>query len=452
MLNRIREKYTLPGMIICAAGLAVMAVLYVLWFADTGTSAWGRLSALASAALFVAVCLRFVPGWMRFWSPGAYADAERVDGEPARIRLKIFAGVLLWCLALFIFIYIIYLLSGRGRSWTDYRDFWLCLDSGHYVDIARDWYLSEGIRDRLVQLVFLPGYPIAIRLMNYLMEDYVVSGLLVSWLSFAGAGSVTYSLLRLDYSHEQSLRAVKYLCIIPGVFFFIAPMSESLFLLLSVGCVYLARRGKVGLGCLLGAYAAFTRSLGLMLVVPVCMELVHEAVNAPRGQRRLGRFLWLLLIPAGFAAYCFINWQVSGNPFQYMVYQREHWGQELGLFFNTAAYQLDNVIACWPGNITNLLGLWLPNVVFDFAALGVMVYAAKKMRPGYVAWFIAYYFVAIGATWLLSAPRYMISLLPFFLGVSLIANTPKKDKILTIVCGILSVCYAIMFVLRWQVW
>ena len=135
-----------------------------------------------------------------------------------------------------------------------------------------------------------------------------------------------------------------------------------------------------------------------------------------------------------------------------MVYQREHWGQELGLFFNTAAYQLDNVIACWPGNITNLLGLWLPNVVFDFAALGVMVYAAKKMRPGYVAWFIAYYFVAIGATWLLSAPRYIISLLPFFLGVSLIANTPKKDKILTIVCGILSVCYAIMFVLRWQVW
>ena len=184
-------------MIICSAGLAVMAVLYVLWFADTGTSAWGRLSALASAALFVAVCLRFVPGWMRFWSPGAYADAERVDGEPARIRLKIFAGVLLWCLALFVFIYLSIFSAAEAARGRTTGTSGLCLDSGHYVDIARDWYLSEGIRDRLVQLVFLPGYPIAIRLMNYLIGDYVVSGLLVSWLSFAGAGSVTYSLLSL---------------------------------------------------------------------------------------------------------------------------------------------------------------------------------------------------------------------------------------------------------------
>ena len=229
-------------------------------------------------------------------------------------------------------------------------------------------------------------------------------------------------------------------------------MSESLFLLLSAGCVYLARRGKTGLGCLLGAYAAFTRSLGLMLFVPVCMELVHVTVDAPRGRRRYGRFLWLLLIPAGFAAYCLVNYQVSGNPFQYLIYQREHWGQEMGLFFNTAAYQLDNLIGCWPDNLPNLLGLWLPNVLFDFAALAVMVYAAKKMRPGYAAWFIAYYVIAIGATWLLSAPRYMISLLPFFLGVSLTASTPKRDAVLTVICAAMSVCYTVMFVLRWQVW
>ncbi len=450
--RRLRDKYTLPGLIICALGLLTLAALYVIWWSGTSSSVWGRLSALASVALFAAVCLRFVPGWMRFWTPGAYADCERTDGEPARIRLRIFAGALLWCLLLFGLIYLIYRACGRGSTWESYKNFWLCLDSGHYVDIARDWYLSEGIRDRLVQLVFLPGYPIAIRLMNFLIGDYVVSGLLVSWLSFAGACSVIYSLLRLDYSHEVSLRTVRYLCIIPGVFFFISPMSESLFLLLSAGCVYLARRGKTGLGCLLGAYAAFTRSLGLMLFVPVCMELVHVTVDAPRGRRRYGRFLWLLLIPAGFAAYCLVNYQVSGNPFQYLIYQREHWGQEMGLFFNTAAYQLDNLIGCWPDNLPNLLGLWLPNVLFDFAALAVMVYASKKMRPGYAAWFIAYYVITIGATWLLSAPRYMISLLPFFLGVSLTASTPKRNAVLTVICAALSVCYTVMFVLRWQVW
>ena len=452
MLRQLREKFTLPGLIICALGLCTLAVLYALWWRGTSSSFIGRVSALASVALFAGVCLRFVPGWMRFWTPGGYADRARADGEPVRIRLKIFTGMLLWCLVLFVFIYIVFAASGRGRTWTQFRDFWLCLDSGHYVDIARDWYLSEGSRDRLVQLVFLPGYPIAIRLAYLLVRDYVVAGLLVSCVSFAGAGSVIYSLLRLDYSHETSLRTVRYLGIIPGVFFFIAPMSESLFLLLSAGCVYLTRRGRPGAGCVLGAYAAFTRSLGILLFVPVCMELVHEAVNAPRGGRRLYRFAWTLLIPAGFAAYCFINWQVSGNPFQYLVYQREHWGQQLGLFFNTAAYQLDNLRSCWPGNITNLLGLWLPNLIADFAALGVMLYAARRMRPGYVAWFVAYYAVAIGATWLLSAPRYMISFIPFLLGISLAGGTPRRDALCTVICGALSVCYAVMFVLRWQVW
>ena len=65
----------------------------------------------------------------------------------------------------------------------------------------------------------------------------------------------------------------------------------------------MARRGSYGAGCALGALASFTRSLGLILFVPVCMELVYDAVNSPRGRRRCARFLYLALIPLGFAAY-----------------------------------------------------------------------------------------------------------------------------------------------------
>ena len=119
---------------------------------------------------------------------------------------------------------------------------------------------------------------------------------------------------------------------------------------------------------------------------------------------------------------------------------------------HTAAYQLDNAIRCVPGNLSNFFGLWLPNLIFDIAALAVLVYTAKELRPSYTAWFIAYYVIAIGATWLLSAPRYMISLLPFFLSVSQLAKTPKRDTVLTAVCVPLWLLYEIAFVLRWQVW
>lgn len=452
MFSKLRDRYTVPGLTICALGLLGLAGLYIYWLSTTNYSVWADLAALLSVVLFALVCLRFVPGWMRSWTPGGYADCEIVGGEPARIRSTLFVAGLLWCVAVFLITYIIYLACGYNGSWASFMNFWTLTDSGHYLDIARDWYLSEGVIDRLVQLVFLPGYPIAIRIMHILVRDWVLAGLLVSWLSFAGALSVGYSLLRLDFDHRTSLRAIKYLCLIPGSFFFVSPMSESLFLLLSLGCVYLAQRGKLAAGCLLGGLAAFTRSLGLMLFVPVCMELVHEAVDAPRGERRLYRFAWLLLIPAGFAAYCVINYLVAGDPFQYMTYQHEHWGQGFGFFFATAAYQLDNAIGCVPGNIHNLLGLWIPNLVFDFLGLAVVALMAKRLRPSYTAWFIAYYVIAIGATWLLSSPRYLISLLPFFLSFSLLAGTRRSDNILTAACIPLWLYYEVMFVLRWQVW
>lgn len=453
MITKLRKRYTLPGLIICLLGLVLLWVLFTFWLFDTNYSLWAYIASFLSVALFVLVCLRFVPGWMRYWSHGVCAvESERVGGEPERIRAMVFVIGLLFCIAVFAVTYLIYIACGYSGTWASFRNFWTLTDSQHYLDIARDWYLSEGVIDRLVQLVFLPGYPIAIRIMHLLIPDWVLAGLLVSWLSFAGALSVCYSLLRLDYSHSAAMRAIKYLCIIPGSFFFVAPMSESLFLLLSLGCVYLARTKRYALGCLLGGLAAFTRSLGLMLFVPVCMELVHEAVNAPKGRRKLLRFAWLLLIPAGFGVYCCINYQVAGNPFQYMIYQREHWGQGFGFFFATAAYQLDNAIKCVPGNLSNFFGLWLPNLIFDIAALAVLVYTAKELRPSYTAWFIAYYVIAIGATWLLSAPRYMISLLPFFLSVSQLAKTPKRDTVLTAVCVPLWLLYEIAFVLRWQVW
>ncbi len=446
-MRSLVRKYTLPGLIICVLGLIGLWGMYVFWLSGSDYSLWAYLLAILSVVLFALVCLRFVPGWMRFWSRGGYAAARPLAAEPARIRAKIFLALLLWGLALYALIFLIYLLAGYSPD--GFLRFWTLTDAQHYLDIARDWYLSEGVVDRLVQLVFLPGYPLAIRLAHLLIPDWTLAGLTVSWICFAAAGAALYSLLRLDYEHAAALRAVKYLCLLPGSFFFLAPLSESLFLLLSLLCVLLARRGRWGPGCLMGALAAFTRSLGLMLFVPVCMELVHELARERRGCARL---LWLLLIPAGFGAYLLVNYKVAGNPFQYMVYQREHWGQGFGFFFATAAYQLDNAIECAGSNWHNLLGLWLPNLVYSIASLAVMAAAARRMRPSYTAWFIAYYAVAIGATWLLSAPRYLISLPPLILAASMPAKGRRRDAAISLALAPLWLYYAVMFVLRWQVW
>ena len=228
-------------------------------------------------------------------------------------------------------------------------------------------------------------------------------------------------------------------------------MSESLFLLLTAAALYLARTRRPILGGLCGAGAAFTRSLGLLLFVPLLWELVHDAVQRRRVDAR--QVVGALLVPLGFAAYCYINWRVAGNPFQFLIYQREHWNQRTGLFFSTAAYQTDNLLRCLrSGSWRDALGLWLPNLIACFSALGLLAAAAPKLRASQTAWFLAYYIIAVGATWLLSAPRYLLVLLPVPLALAQCTRKRTADRILTALSALASFGYLIAFALRWQVW
>lgn len=442
-----RTVFHAPGTWLSAAGLLALCGMFFYWNATVSASTAGRAAALFSAILFGAVCLRFVPRWMEFWSKSP--DEMGVsDAEPPHICLKIFIAFLAVVLSTVV------LVSFLRRQWgyTDGLNFWTCTDSRHYLDIARDWYLSEGEWDRLVQLVFLPGYPIAIRLFTLLVPDTLIAGMIVSALSFAGSGCVFYKLLRLDLPYKDAIRALKYLCLLPGSFFFAAPMSESLFLLLSVTSLYCARKDQWLLAGLSGALAAFTRSLGLMLIVPLFFEWLHNVQKRKFPGNSMARAAAIALVPVGFAAYCYINFQVAGDPFQFMEYQNVHWGQRLGLFFNTAAYQTQCAIRCVRTNIPELLGLWLPNLIYGFGSLILILLTVKKLRPSDTAWFLAYYFVAMGATRLLSAPRYLIAMPTVSIALSALTEKQRTDTVITAVCAFLSFLYLCAFILRWQVW
>ena len=435
-----------------ALGLAALAALFVLWCVRTpGLSVPGGIAAGCSAALSAAVGLRFVPAWVHFWQREGDAPAAVPAAEPAHMGARIFAALLALDLVLLLLTWSVRALAGQPETLAQALEFWRCTDSRHYLDIARDGYIAAGDPDRVVQLVFLPGYPLVVRAVMRLIPSDICAGLLTSALCFAGAGCMIYRLLRLDLPHRDAVRALRFLALAPGCFFFAAPMSESLFLLLTAAALYLARTRRPILGGLCGAYAAFTRSLGLLLFVPLLWELVHDAVQRRRVDTR--QVVGALLVPLGFAAYCYINWRVSGNPFQFLIYQREHWNQRTGLFFSTAAYQTDYFLrSLTTGGWRDALGLWLPNLIACFAALGLLAAAAPKLRASQTAWFLAYYIVAVGATWLLSAPRYLLVLLPVPLALAQCTRARTARRVLTALSALASLGYLIAFALRWQVW
>ena len=440
----MERKYPKTQRGICAAGLTVLALLFLFWLGDgNGETAGEFLMAALSVLLFSIWGLRFVPQWFSLWF-GEELPREERKGVPL---VRIFAVGLGFSLLHVVLIWLILRYVNQDLTPRQFLDFWQSADAYHYLCIARDWYIPQGDVDRVVQLVFLPGYPLAVRLMHFLVPDYILSGMLVSVFSFAGALCVIYRLVLLDHDGATALRTVLFLCLMPGAFFFTAPMSESFFLLLSAACLYCARREKWLLAGLFGALASFTRSLGLMLFAPVFMEMTTGLLHGRKKDRR--GLAALALIPLGFAGYCLVNYFVSGNPFQFMIYQREHWSQRLGLFFSTPAYQLRYALGA---DRNTRMGLWLPNLTAIFASLAILAAGTKKLRASYTLWAMAYYAVAIGATWLLSAPRYLCVLLPIPLSLALLSEKRTPRLVILHLLSISGLYYLLMFALRRNVW
>ena len=436
-------------------GLAALAAALTGWLCAP-RSALGVAAALCSAALFAVWGLRFAGVWAVAWSGGQTAERPLRESAPRELW-RVYGQVLLFALLQLTAVTII-LYAVRGRQTVQgVLDFWRCLDSNSYLEIAQYGYAAEG--DRAVQLVFLPGYPLAVRLFHlFIPGDYAFAGLAEASACFAGAGAALYRLMKREHGCRAARRAVKFLCLLPGAFFFVAPMSESQFLLLSLLCVDCSRRGKYGAASLFGAAAAFTRTLGLVLMVPVLFDGISAwAASPPAAGRERRRFLLSLmsvaLIPLGFGAYLLINRAVSGNALQFLIYQREHWSQGAGWFFNTAAYQTQYAVSsARQGSYAYLFGLWLPQLLAGAAVPVLLAAQVRRVRPSHSAYAIAYYAVAMGCTWLLSAVRYMDALLTIPEALALLASKRGRNLRLTVLLALLAAAYMLAFVKRWQVW
>ncbi len=179
--------------------------------------------------------------------------------------------------------------------------------------------------------------------------------------------------------------------------------------------------------------------------MPILFELVRSRAKARE-------YIALFMVPLGFAAYCMVNYSVSGDAFKFMEYQSIHWHQQLGWFFGTAAYQTENAVSAAAKSPALFWGLWLPNLLAQLLSLAVMILAAKRMRASYTAYFIAYFVVTMGATWLLSAPRYLAAMISLPAAMSALTENARTERVLVLLSALLFFAYFIFFLLRWQVW
>src|SRR4051794_3925467 len=181
-------------------------------------------------------------------------------------------------------------------------------DAGHYLAIADRGY------DEPLRAAFFPLYPLLARVASGPLDSSLPGALLVSLVAFAVALYLLHRLVVLELGERYARPALLIVALFPTAFFFSAVYTESLFLALTVGAFYAARRQRWALAALCGALAAATRNTGVLILVPL--------VLLPRERRRDAA--WLAAVPLGLVAYL-AYWAHRGDTFATFDAQKRFW-------------------------------------------------------------------------------------------------------------------------------
>ena len=450
------------NVIVTAVVLGLLALVWAVYLlGNPAVSAAGRLLGFVSCGLLGWVLFRFVPTALDTFSAGALdrTAAEKPGRRSSRPERR--HPVVQICLAMLaarvVLLLLAYLWSlvihGYQGGLLDMGSLWYRGDVANYLSIARDGYGLGG--DAVHHLAFFPLYPWLVRLLG----SSFAGGLILSNLCAVAAGYLLYELTLQDGDRAAAVRAAKFSILFPASFLLGVPLSDGLFLLLSVLCLLLCRKKHWFLGSLVGGLAALTRSFGILLLVPVGWEYalavckLHRSQKQTSGRKTARAVLWgvcLLLIPLGLAGYLGLNQVVAGNPFAFLTEQKESWNQTLGLFFHTAGYQLDQLLSC--NDAGSALGLWLPNLVALLGGLVLLLVGQKRIRPSYVAYYLVYFVVSMGSGWLLSAPRYLAGLFPVYILLAQVTDKPWRNRLLSAVRLVLLLAYLYCYVKGYPVY
>lgn len=337
------------------------------------------------------------------------------------------------------------------------KELWYRWDSPHYVSIAANGYLTSG--DERYFIVFFPLYPLIIRIMHFIINDYFLCGIVVS--NFFALLSLYYlfRLVELEYEDSKTARrTIKYLLIFPFSFFFSIVYTESLFLALSVMCFYYARKRRFFISGIFGMLSALTRNQGVLLIIPILIEILEQN-NIFKGSAKHGfnvsckdkimEILSLALVPLGYFLYLALNKCVTGNWFKFLQYQKENWHQSFGFFAgNVEKHYLNIFYMEWKTSV----GIWIPQLILFFLVAALLIYNINRMRLSYSAYTLSYIIISYSATWLLSGPRYLSGMFTLYIMLSNVRCRFKSINVIIDVLFIFLLCfYSIQFYL-WNVY
>jgi hypothetical protein len=262
------------------------------------------------------------------------------------------------------------------------------------------------------------------RFLGLVTGNYYLAGLIISNFCLIVSCVYLYRLARLDYDEDTSIKSIKYLLLFPVSFILSGVFTESLYLALTLMCFYYARTGKWHLAGIIGFFLSLTRSIGVLVVLPLLYEglmpLLKEngnLKNLKNSRNKILPLFYLSLVPLGTISFMIFSYHLTGDFMAFahsQVMWQRHFGNPLEILIN--GYHGDTYTAF--------------EAVFAAIAIFIFILFYRKIRFSYLLFCMYSIFVPL-STGIQSMPRFILVIFPIYiLFADITKNRVSEDFVL----------------------
>jgi hypothetical protein len=308
---------------------------------------------------------------------------------------------------------------------------WHRWDAPHYTDIAVFGYMADdpgtlsapGYQqvfpgDLDLYIVFFPLFPWLVAAANAVLRDPILSAFVVATIASLFVAPVLYRLVSVDLGHRIGMWSAGLLLVFPTAYFLHIGYTESLFLALAFGSMWLARTQRWWLAGLVAGLAALTRINGLILIPALAIEAWLQW-RADRDRRLRAEWLAIGGVAIGFGIYLAVNRAVYGDPFAFSEIQRTHWFKDL-----SPPWEGIGGMVSWtedPSTDTAFMLGWM-ELLFTGIGLVATVATAIWLRPTWGVWMGGNWVLIVSTGFVMSVPRYSLALFGIMVWGAIIAD------------------------------
>jgi hypothetical protein len=312
-------------------------------------------------------------------------------------------------------------------------------DVNLYQDLGRRGYDRQPFGSDSYgasQYAFFPLLPGLLWLLGAAGLDPLVAATVLSNIFFLGSLILLYKLARrLNYDERDGSRTILYLAVFPVSYFFSLPMTESLFLLLTLAGFYTALDEKPLTAGIAGALASATRANGILLL-PAIIILYWQR----KEEWSMRKVLGLCLMPLGLIAYMLFSWNRTGDLLAF-VHAQHLRSRQFGFFFGPLFDYLRR-----PYEVALPWNFVLLNVAVVLLAFVCAYLLLKQRQWALAAYTLLVVLLPLSSSSVMSMARYLSVCFPMFIALGASGRSPRVDTLIKVIFialwGLMTVLFA----------